>query len=606
MMTEKSAPSRVCNVTGFVINRDGQQLALANVVAGVLMLAVGGVMAVLIALQRQGLPISDDWWYRLLASHGATMLLFWLLLFEVGALYWGSTMLLNARMRMPRLAWANFGMMVLGILMAQWAMLTGRATVMFTAYPPLTAHWVYYAGVLLFAIGVLVACILFFANIVGAKRDGSYVGSLPLVVYGLVAAAVIAVYALGTGAIAYGLLFLQSIGVIENVDPATYRLFFWGIGHGAQQVNLAAMVAVWYALIGFTLGGRPVHEGLSRFAFLLYIAFIHLGAVHHLLVDPGLGTSHRIMNTSYLLYLAVLASLIHAFSIPAAIEAAQRERHGAKGMFGWLRRAPWGEPGFSSLVLSVVYFGFIAGVTGVLMGTMQLNMLIHNTLFVVGHFHATVVSGTTLAFMGISFYLLPLLSQRRLAHPRMARWQPWVFAGGVAVLTLSMLLAGRLGVPRRVADLDYTGAQVGVAIFEAGPTPTVMLLVSIGALLAVVGGVMFVWIMVATLLFGKRTDRPDEGLGFAYGTSAGQRQAELRRMAMHTGDRDRSEVLTRDEVEVETAGETDPDVDARGLKGRWQRYEAPGTYVLVLAFLGWFVLMYVIAHYNLAQTWPVG
>ncbi len=587
MMTERSAISRVCNVTGFVINRDGQRLALAHVVAGVLMLAAGGLMAILIAFQRQGLPISDDWWYRLVASHGATMLLFWILLFEVGALYWGSTMLLNARMRMPRLAWANFGMMVVGVLLAQWAMLSGNATVMFTAYPPLTAHPVYYGGILLFAVGVLVACVLFFVNIIAAKREGNYEGSLPLVVYGLMAAAVIAVYSLLTGAVAYGMLFLNSIGVLAEVDPAQYRLFFWGIGHGAQQVNLAAMVAVWYALIGFTLGGRPVNEGLSRFAFLLYIAFIHLGAVHHLLVDPGLGTTHRIMNTSYLLYLAVLASLIHAFSLPASMELAQRERGYNKGFFEWLKKGPWREPGFSSLVLSIVYFGFIAGVTGVLMGTMQLNMLIHNTLFTVGHFHATVVSGTTLAFMGISYYLLPLLSQRKLQSVRVAQLQPYVFGGGVALLTLAMLLAGQLGVPRRVADLSYEGAPLTTDMFSVGPVPAVMAVVSVGAVAAIIGGIMFVWVMVMTLLKGERTDAPDEGLNFAFGPKAKQRTS------LTSGGTTLTETAVIDHQDG-------------SLKPRWRRFEAPGTYVIVLGFLVWFVGFYILAHLNLSQSWPVG
>jgi cytochrome c oxidase subunit I len=226
----------------------------------------------------------------------------------------------------------------------------------------------------------------------------------------------------------------------------------------------------------------------------------------------------------------------------------------------------------------------------VLMGTMQLNMLIHNTLFVVGHFHATVVSGTTLAFMGISYYLLPLLSQRKLVAPKMAQWQPYVFAAGVALLTLAMLQAGRLGVPRRVADLDYTDAPLGVTVFQSGPTPAVMLLVSVGALIAVTGGIMFVWVMVATLLKGERTDRPDQGLGFAIGTPARERQEELRRMATAT----------------KTKEKPDTKADARGLRGRWQRFEAPGTYLLVLIFLAWFVIMYIIAHFNLAQAWPVG
>lgn len=585
---ETAAPSRTCNVTGFEIDRNGQQLALANAVSAVVLLAFGGTLAILIALQRQIIPLSEDWWYRLLASHGVTMLLFWLLLFEVAALYWGSTMLLNSRMRAPRLAWANFGMMLVGIVMAQWAMLTGRATVMFTAYPPLTAHPVYYAGILLFAIGVLVAVVLFFTNVVMAKREGTYTGSLPLVVYGLAAAAIIAVYALGTGAIAYGMLFLQSVGLLSDVDPATYRLFFWGIGHGAQQVNLAAMVAVWYALIGFTVGGRPINEGLSRFAFLLYIAFIHLGAVHHILVDPGLGTSHRIMNTSYMLYLAVLASLIHAFSIPGSIEVAQRERGHRRGLFGWLRRAPWSEPGFSSLVLSVVFFGFIAGVSGVLMGVMELNMMIHNTLFVVGHFHSTVVSGTTMAFMGIAYYLVPLLSQKKLANVKMARWQPWVFSGGVLVLTLGMLLAGRLGVPRRVADLSYEGAAVGVDQFVSAPFPVIMGLVSIGAVFAVTGGIMFVWVMVTTLL-GERTERPDKGLVYAFGTP----------------ERERAAAGTAGESTSSSGAWIEPTGRLDRLTSRWQDFEAPGTYAMVLVFLLFFIAMYLLSHVGLAQLWPV-
>jgi cytochrome c oxidase subunit I len=587
---ETPPPSRMCNVTGFKVDRNGQQLALANAVAGIVLMAFGGALAILIALQRQVLPISDDWWYRLLAAHGATMLLFWLLLFEVGALYWGSTMLLNARMRAPKVAWANFAMMITGVLMAQWAMLTGRATVMFTAYPPLTAHPVYYAGVLLFAVGVLVAIVLFFTNLVMAKRDGSHTGSLPLVVYGLAAAAIIGVYSLLTGAIAYGMLFLQSIGLMENVDPATYRLFFWGIGHGAQQVNLAAMVAVWYALIALTLGGRPVNEGLSRFAFLLYVAFIHLGAVHHLMVDPGTGMNHRIMNTSYMLYLAMFASLIHAFSIPASIETAQRARGYRKGLFEWLRRGPWGEPGFSSLVLSVVFFGFIAGVSGVLMGYMQLNMIIHNTLFTVGHFHSTVVSGTTMAFMGLSYYLVPLLSQRRLKNVRMAKAQPYVFSGGVALLTVAMMAAGRLGVPRRVSDLDYRDAEIAVDQFATGPYPAMMGLVSIGAVIAVVGGIMFVWVMVATLLRGERSDRPDQGLVYAFGTAENQRRA------------------ARGEL-VGAAGTTtviEPSGRFTRLAKRWHDFEAPGTYALVLVFLAWFVGMYIVSHLGLARLWPVG
>jgi hypothetical protein len=95
---------------------------------------------------------------------------------------------------------------------------------------------------------------------------------------------------------------------------------------------------------------------------------------------------------------------------------------------------------------------------------------------------------------------------------------------------------------------------------------------------------------VATLLTGERTERPDQGLGFAIGAPARERHEVLREMAAAT----------------RTKPTTDTALDARGLKGRWQRFEAPGTYLLVLIFLAWFIVMYVVAHFNLAQAWPVG
>jgi cytochrome c oxidase subunit 1 len=104
-------------------------------------------------------------------------------------------------------------------------------------------------------------------------------------------------------------------------------------------------------------------------AFVLYILFISMASAHHLLVDPGMGPSWKVVNTSYFMYMAVLASMVHGFTVPAGMEMGQRLRGFTRGMFDWLRRAPWGDPGFSGLVVSVVLFGFIGGITGVPIGT---------------------------------------------------------------------------------------------------------------------------------------------------------------------------------------------------------------------------------------------
>jgi hypothetical protein len=97
-------------------------------------------------------------------------------------------------------------------------------------------------GVILFAVGALIAVILFFATLIVAKLEKRYEGSVPLVTFGLIAAAIIALYTLIEGALAFVPAFFWSLGLME-LDPAYYRNLFWGFGHPAQQINLAAMVS---------------------------------------------------------------------------------------------------------------------------------------------------------------------------------------------------------------------------------------------------------------------------------------------------------------------------------------------------------------------------
>ena len=121
---------------------------------------------------------------------------------------------------------------------------------------------------------------------------------------------------------------------------------------------------------------------VSRSAFLLYILFLQLASAHHILVDPGISSEWKVFNTSYAMYLAVLASMIHGLTVPGSMEVAQRAKGLTKGMFEWLRKAPWGNPVFSGFFFSLIIFGFIGGITGVVMGTEQINIIIHNTIYV--------------------------------------------------------------------------------------------------------------------------------------------------------------------------------------------------------------------------------
>ena len=361
-----------------------------------------------------------------------------------------------------------------------------------------------------------------------------------------------------------------------TVDPQVYRMVWWGLGHSSQQINVAAMVSIWYLLGALTVGAVVVNEKISRTAFVLYILFISMASAHHLLVDPGFGPSWKIVNTSYFMYMAVLASMLHGLTVPAGIEMGMRLRGFTQGIFGWLRRAPWGDPGFSSLVLSVVIFGFVGGITGVTFGTEQINIIAHNTLRIPGHFHATVVSGTAMAFMGITYYLIPLIFRKKVAFYGMARWQPYVFSIGMLIFSLSMTFAGSFGVPRRHWDITFTGAPFDVAFSPA--VDLLLGIMAIGGLLGAVGGGMYILITVWSVFLGKPIGNDCTDVALAGTVPPG--------------------VYNRPFLELPTE---DVELEEHGKLGMM-----PGTMILVMIFFVCFVAYYFANWKLLSAMWQIG
>jgi len=126
-------------------------------------------------------------------------LFFWIIFFEIAGLYFGSTVILNTKFCSPRWGWIAFGLMVAGLVMSNVIILMGKADVMLTSYTPLKAHPLYYLGIILFAVGALIAVTLFFGNLMIARRDKAYGDTMPLFTYGLMTAAIIAVITLAYG-----------------------------------------------------------------------------------------------------------------------------------------------------------------------------------------------------------------------------------------------------------------------------------------------------------------------------------------------------------------------------------------------------------------------
>ena len=306
--TVRAATYRICPFSGLRIEANAERLIKVNAVAAVLFLALGGLMGLLVALTRwpavQLLPA--DWFYLMLTGHGANVLLFWIIFFEMAVLYFASAVVLGARLAAPRMAWLGFGLMVVGALMANYAVLRGDSTVMFTSYPPMQASQWFYLSLILFAVGALIAVFVFFGTLVVAKAERTYDGSVPLVTFGAITAGIIAVFTLASGAIILIPTWLWSLGLISNIDTLMYKVVWWGMGHSSQQINVSAHVAIWYAIGAMVLGAKPLSEKVSRMAFFMYILFLQLASAHHILAEPGMSSTWKIVNTSYMMYLAVM------------------------------------------------------------------------------------------------------------------------------------------------------------------------------------------------------------------------------------------------------------------------------------------------------------
>ena len=557
---------RTCSVTGLNVHRSVENHVKLFGLTAVIALVVGGSFAFTVAMTRWELigliPESD--YYRHLSMHAWNVLIFWMVFMEIAILYVGGPMVLGRKLPLTKVAKAGYLLMLTGAVGINWTIWTisgAEVEPLLTAYVPLNVPPEFYGFAIVFLLGATVAALPFFVSLWLEKR-GSSGETLPLVAFGAFITSIIAVQAILGGIAAFSYAFVWSAGFIESVNAGLYRQLYWIVGHGTQQINLAAMVTVWYMLTHVVGGAKVVSEKVSRSAFVLYLFFINLGAAHHLMVDPGLSVGWRIFNTSYAFYGAAFASMIHAFAIPAGLEAGRRQRGQGGGLFGWLTSAPWKNPVFSSTVFSVILFGFLGGITGVLMGQMQINMTWHNTFATVGHFHATVVLGTTLSFMGLVFFVINTMFRRDYISGTLASLVPYFYASTMGIATLVMMYIGILyGVPRRTSSVVRNIPGTEFSLSAAAPLFTIF---GVMAALAVVGGVLFVVVAVGSLLFGRRLDGDDDG-----------------------------GMLPNGGVRAD-GGEPVHAVELRG------------TFALCLLFMATFVTMYALNWFLLTQLWQIG
>ncbi len=477
-----------------------RRLLLAHVWVAVLAFGVAAAMAMMQALSRANLELpyrSARMYYMSVTGHGVLMALVFTTFFIMGLGYVIARKE-TGRIRWPKFAWAMFWLAVVGTALAGWAIFTFRASVLYTFYPPLQAHPAFYIGLTLVVVGSWGWAANMIATWRAARRSSDRPVSLAM--HATTVNALL--WLLATVGVAAEMLFLLipwSLGWVETVDPLLARVLFWYFGHPLVYFWLLPAYAIWYTVLPREAGGKLFSEPLGRMVFVLFLILSTPVGFHHQFQDPGIPANWKMLHT--LLTMAVtFPSLVTAFTVCASLEVAGRLR-GGTGLFGWIRRLPWGEPFVASCLLAMLLF-LVGGFGGAVNAAYALNSVVHNTAWIQGHFHLTVGSAVALTFMGACYWLVPKLTGRELELRLLARIQPYLWFGGMAMFSFTNHITGLMGLPRRVFETGFANAPQAQA-WESLTTAS-----ALGGVLLFISAAFFILVMLGTLLAGPRKAQP--------------------------------------------------------------------------------------------------
>ena len=482
-----------------------RRLVLAHVGVAVGALLIGAIAGLLQVMERAGwirLPAGINY-YQMLTLHGVLLALVFTTFFIFGYLYAGLARTLDGRLvsSSRKWAWIGYGMMTFGTLLAAAHILMNEATVLYTFYPPLQASPWFYVGLALLVVGSWVASAVVIINYVHWRRRNRGESS-PLFAYMALATVILWLHASLYVAIEVVVQLIPwSFGWVDRVNVPLSRTLFWWFGHALVYFWLLPAYIYWYVNIPQIIGGKILSGSLPRLTFILFLLFSIPVGFHHQLTDPGIQPFWKFLQVA-LTMAVVVPTLITAFSILGTFEMAGRAR-GAKGLFGWVKKLPWGDVRFFTPFMAMVIF-IAGGAGGVIMASYQLNQLVHNTWFITGHFHMTMASTVGLTYFAALYWMIPILRHRKLTPGinRLGIIQTVIWTIGMLLMSVTMHVVGLMGAPRRSSFSTYGGHEI------VSSWMPYLQLISVGGILLFVAILLAVYLFIHLWFLAPKTDRP--------------------------------------------------------------------------------------------------
>jgi len=432
----------------WLLTLDHKRIGLLYLISVIFFFIVGGILALLIRAELfepgQTLMTADTY-NHIFTLHGAIMIFLFLIPAVPAVLgNFALPIMIGAKdVAFPRLNLASWYIYWLGAL----TMLVGIVTsgldtgwTFYTPYSTMTSSGVTWVvlGVFILGFSSILTGLNFIVTVHKMRAPGMTWSRLPLFVWGLYATSIVQILATPVLGITLLLLALErilKIGIFDPAlggDPILFQHFFWFYSHPAVYIMILPAFGVISELIG-TFSRKGIFG--YKFVALSSVAIAFLGFLvwgHHMFVSGQSATAATIFS--------LLTFLI---GVPTGVKVLNWVASLYRGSI-WLR-----TPLLYALAFLFVFP--IGGFTGIALGTLGLDVPLHDTYFVVAHFHYVMVSGGLLAFLGGLHYWWPKMFGR-LYNEKMAQIAVLLIFVGFNVAFFPQFILGTQGMPRRYFD----------------------------------------------------------------------------------------------------------------------------------------------------------
>lgn len=436
-------------------------------------LGVAGILGILLRL-RQGeiISIDDNFWYAMMTAHGLGAFIAWAGFFLMGISWW-VLMKCGFPLRSFILPEVTYWAMVAGVVgIVITTLLSGFAGSWVFLYPlPFNSagQWgngatgVFTASVLIVGVSILTYCagvlqtmispalgaekdtfgqrlgLTFGLGLLWPRRFRTTHGKVPIATLPLAVNALDMFLATLPFALLLVFQIIQSIDSGFSINTLLAGNLLWAFGHPVVYLLLFPAAATYYYLIP-RYAGRPLVAGRAvAVAWLIALSMNLFVWAHHLYMNyPGGQEVQQTLGTIMqpTTYALVLPSALSLYSIAATI---------------WRSDFQWNTA--SKFLIAGILSWLVAGLQGVINATAVFQDTLHNTLWVVGHFHNMAFLNMGLLIFGAMYAFLPELTGRRFFSERLGSWHLWgTIIGGYGWVTCQMI-QGLQGAPRRWAEL---------------------------------------------------------------------------------------------------------------------------------------------------------